>query len=110
MQSAPILWPSRGCCRTLDFYLGVLNQNRDIWLRESDHNHLRITRAIKSVSLLNGYRSAEAFCRYVVFADNLMGNPVNEKSVAFWHDAVQFGEDYDGFRRLEFRVEGDLSS
>jgi hypothetical protein len=41
--------------------MGRFYEDKDHWLRASDHNHLRITRIIKSLRLLCGDSAADAF-------------------------------------------------
>jgi len=44
--------------RSAQWYLGFLQRN-DHWIKSYDHNHLRITRMIKSLRLLSEDKSAE---------------------------------------------------
>ena len=46
--------------RSANWYLGFLNRN-DHWIKSYDHNHLRITRVIKSTRLLVGNNEADNF-------------------------------------------------
>ena len=46
--------------KSVSWFLGFLERN-DHWITNYDHNHLRITRAIKSLRLLSGDQAADAF-------------------------------------------------
>ena len=65
------------------WFLGFLERN-DHWLTNYDHNHLRITRAIKSLRLLTSDPVADAFKDKVIelAGDNL--SLVNQKARDFW--------------------------
>ena len=65
------------------WFLGFLERN-DHWLTNYDHNHLRITRAIKSLRLLTSDTVADAFRDKVteLAGDNL--SLVNQKALDFW--------------------------
>jgi hypothetical protein len=71
---------------SVDWYLGFLQRNRH-WITKYDHNHLRITRVIKSIRLLVGDNEAEKFRRRVF---EILGDDRSEidlKAVSFWMDA-----------------------
>ena len=67
--------------KMLVFYM--LNKH---WLVEKDHNHLRITRIIESVSLIAGERMAahvyKTLMRLIVNA----GHPVDDRAITIWQD------------------------
>ncbi len=65
------------------WFLGFLERN-DHWITEYDHNHLRITRAIKSLRLLASDLVANAFRSKVIelAGDNL--SLVDQKARDFW--------------------------
>ena len=68
------------------WFLGFLERN-DHWVTKYDHNHLRITRAIKSLRLLTSDLVAERF-RYKVI--ELAGNNlslIDQKARDFWASA-----------------------
>ena len=67
--------------RMLAFYRGA-----DAWLAPFDHNHLRITRIIRSLRLLAGDAAADGFRAEVL---RLAGDPppVNARSLGYWSDA-----------------------
>ena len=57
------------------------------WLVPHDHNHLRITRIIKSLRLLRGPDEAEDFRRIVLRRDEEAGRPVSAGSRQYWMQA-----------------------
>lgn len=71
-------------------------ERADNWLSYSNHNHLRITRILKSLCLLGLKEEADAFFRTL---DGLYGterqrtNPrISEKTYKFWRAAALAGE------------------
>jgi hypothetical protein len=54
------------------------------WLRMTDHNHLRITRIIRSLRLLVGDAAAEAFRETILRRVDAAGGPVSGVSRAYW--------------------------
>jgi hypothetical protein len=74
--------------RMLQFYA-----NNTHWLTETDHNHLRITRILKSVRLLQSLEAAEVIYNILMEQLRQAGSPIAAKNVAFWTDAV--GLSYD---------------
>ena len=62
--------------------MGVFYARTDHWLRSHDHNHLRITRIIRSLRRLAGDEAADGF-RAAVLA-RAEGGAVNTRSLAFW--------------------------
>jgi hypothetical protein len=66
--------------RMLAFY-----EANNHWLRSHDHNHLRITRIIRSLRLLAGDEAAGAFrSRILALAGDA---PVNATTLRFWDEA-----------------------
>ena len=65
------------------WFLGFLERNNH-WITKYNHNHLRITRAIKSLRLLTSDKAADEFRDKVlaVAGDNL--NLVDQKARGFW--------------------------
>lgn len=59
----------------------------DHWLVPFDHNHLRITRIIRSLRLLAGDAEADAFRAFAMARVREAGDPVNARSLAYWRDA-----------------------
>ncbi|MEZ0167501.1 opioid growth factor receptor-related protein [Microvirga sp. TS319] len=58
------------------------------WLTGQDHNHLRITRIIRSLRLLVGPDTAQAFHRDILTLHDRAGAPVNPRSLQFWAEAA----------------------
>ena len=65
------------------WFLGFLERNNH-WISKYNHNHLRITRAIKSLRLLTSDEAADEFRDKVLAlaGDNL--NLVDQKARGFW--------------------------
>lgn len=73
--------------KSAQWYLGFLQRN-DHWIRSYDHNHLRITRAIKSLRLLVSQEAAVNFS-FSVF--DIAGDRIDEvgnDAVRFWKIAA----------------------
>jgi hypothetical protein len=66
------------------WFLGFLERNNH-WVTKYNHNHLRITRVIKSLRLLASDEAADEFRDKVLAlaGDNL--NLVDQKARAFWN-------------------------
>lgn len=69
--------------RMLRFY-----RNTRWWLTAYDHNHLRITRIIRSLMLLRSAEDARSFHSAILDLNEAAGSPVNTGSLAFWADAT----------------------
>ena len=69
--------------RMEDFY-----RDNDFWLQPNDHNHLRITRIIKSIKLLNSPDNAKEFYEFILDRVNKF-KPVTEESLRFWINATE---------------------
>ena len=54
------------------------------WLMPSDHNHLRITRIIRSLRLLSGDAQAEAFKAAILWRVEATRAPVSARSRGYW--------------------------
>ena len=54
------------------------------WLTATDHNHLRITRIIKSLRLLRGDVLADAFRDLILARVEEAGSPVGAPTLGFW--------------------------
>jgi hypothetical protein len=65
--------------------LGRFYDENDHWLRASDHNHLRITRIIKSQRMLCGDASADAFRARIL--KRAEATPVSATSRRYWDAA-----------------------
>ena len=72
--------------QSAQWYLGFLQRN-DHWIKSYDHNHLRITRVIKSIRLLINNKFADEIKYEITLL--LGGNisSVSEKSREFWANA-----------------------
>ena len=68
------------------WFVGFLERN-DHWISKYNHNHLRITRVIKSLRLLASDEAADEFRDKVLAlaGDNL--NLVDQKARGFWRSA-----------------------
>ena len=72
--------------KSVSWFLGFLERN-DHWITNYDHNHLRITRAIKSLRLLSGDQAADAFRDKVIASAGNNLNLVDEEARDFWNSA-----------------------
>ena len=72
--------------RASKWYLGFLGRNKH-WVTKYDHNHLRITRVIKSIRLLVGNQEAENFRESVFEMLGEEKSKIDPKAVTFWLDA-----------------------
>jgi hypothetical protein len=57
------------------------------WLRPHDHNHLRITRIIRSLRLLRGDEEADAFRAMILSLVEAARAPVSARSRGYWSTA-----------------------
>ena len=73
--------------KSANWYLGFLQRN-DHWIKAYDHNHLRITRAIKSLRLLVSQETAEAFLNSVFDIAGNRLNVVRQDAIGFWKTAI----------------------
>lgn len=62
-------------------------QSNTFWLKQHDHNHLRITRILKSVSLLNTKENARDFYDRILWRVQC-AQPVTEESLRYWQQAL----------------------
>ena len=69
------------------WYLGFLQRN-DHWIKSYDHNHLRITRAIKSLSLLTSVEASNSFLDSVfdIAGDRIQS--IGQNAIRFWKSGV----------------------
>ena len=58
-----------------------------LWLAPHDHNHLRITRIIRSLRMLRGDREANAFRDAILWRVEATGAPVGALSRGYWTTA-----------------------
>ena len=70
--------------KSADWFLGFLTRNL-YWICQSNHNHLRITRAIKSLRLIHSNEEAENFKNSIM--NLIQGNEkkINPISLEFWN-------------------------
>ena len=73
--------------RSAEWYLGFLKRN-DHWIKSYDHNHLRITRAIKSLSLLTSVEASNSFFDSVfdIAGDRIQS--IGQNAISFWKSGV----------------------
>ena len=57
------------------------------WLQPHDHNHLRITRIIRSLRLLRGEEEADAFRAAILYMVEVTQAPVSARSRGYWMTA-----------------------
>ena len=70
--------------KSTQWYLKFLQRN-DHWIKSYDHNHLRITRMIKSVRLLTGNLKADAAKEKIFTMLGERISLIQPKAVAFWN-------------------------
>jgi len=68
------------------WFLGFLERN-DHWITNYNHNHLRITRVIKSLRLLASDKAADEFRDKVLALSGNNLNLVDQKARGFWRSA-----------------------
>ena len=67
--------------------MGLFYDQTDHWMRAHDHNHLRITRIVKSLRLLSGDRPAERFRSRILARVEASRAPVNAQARSYWAQA-----------------------
>jgi hypothetical protein len=70
--------------------LGFYGRRRH-WLTAHDHNHLRITRIVRSLDTLVGREDAKAFLAAILAENAAAGGPVNPTSLRYWREALSPG-------------------
>ena len=70
--------------KSADWFLGFLTRN-SYWICQSNHNHLRITRAIKSLRLIHSDEEAESFKKNIMNLIQSNENKINPISLEFWN-------------------------
>lgn len=73
----------RAAERMMEFFSG-----NDHWLASFDHNHKRITRIIRSLSILVSQLEAERFYKAIMSRVAQSGAKVDPVSQRYWRDAV----------------------
>lgn len=67
--------------------MDLFYRRTDQWLRPHDHNHLRITRIIRSLRLLSGDAAADAFREAILWRVEATRAPVSARSRGYWQTA-----------------------
>jgi hypothetical protein len=62
-------------------------EDNDHWLRQGDHNHLRITRILKSITLLNTRKNAQDFYDFILRRVE-SAQPVTAESLNYWKESL----------------------
>ena len=73
-------------CKSADWYFDFLRRN-SFWRKPHDHNHLRITRVLKSLRLLCGDDEADYYKQQFW---QLLGTDISQipsKTIEYWEDA-----------------------
>ena len=74
--------------KSAQWYLGFLQRN-DHWIKSYDHNHLRITRVIKSLHLLVAKHDASSFLAAVFDIAGERITVVKNDVISFWEAGVR---------------------
>ena len=61
-------------------------RDNDFWLQPNDHNHLRITRILKSTALLSSKENAREFYDFIMLRVKEF-QPVTEESLQYWRNS-----------------------
>lgn len=72
--------------KSASWFLGFLERN-DHWITKYDHNHLRITRVIKSLRLLASNEAADEFRDKMLRLAGDKLNLIDQKAWGFWTNA-----------------------
>ncbi|KLV06985.1 hypothetical protein ABT56_07505 [Photobacterium aquae] len=70
------------------YVTGELAPQSHEWLKPNNHNQLRISRIIRSLSLLGNHNIAASFCRACVTEAEKHGT-VSSKTMDFWYHALR---------------------
>ena len=73
--------------KSAQWYLGFLQRN-DHWIRSYDHNHLRITRVIKSLHLLIAQDVAGLFLMAIFEISGNRISTIKKDAIAFWESGL----------------------
>ena len=74
--------------RSAHWYVGFLQRN-DHWIVPYNHNHLRITRVIKSLHLLVSVNESSLFLKAVFEISGDRLNVIRKDAVSFWNSALK---------------------
>ena len=72
--------------KSSDWFLGFLERNK-YWICYSNHNHLRITRAIKSLRLIHSNKEAEKFKTDIINLIEGNEDKISSISLEFWKNS-----------------------
>ena len=72
----------RAAARMAEFYARSAQ-----WLRPADHNHLRITRIVRSLRLLVGDEDADRFKQLMLDRVRASGAQINPMTLRYWEQA-----------------------
>ena len=72
--------------KSADWFLDFLTRN-SYWICQSNHNHLRITRVIKSLRLIHSNEEAENFKNNLMNLIKGNENKINPISLEFWKNS-----------------------
>lgn len=62
-------------------------QDTNSWLKQNDHNHLRITRILKSTVLISSRENALDFYNFIMQRIEA-AKPVTEESLGYWKESI----------------------
>ncbi|TFH89496.1 hypothetical protein ELS82_21905 [Vibrio ouci] len=65
-----------------------LNPVNHVWLKNHDHNQLRLTRVIRSLHLLGNESIARNLCAFLIEVSNEFDS-ISDKTVQFWRNALK---------------------
>jgi hypothetical protein len=69
--------------------LRLFFESNSHWLAAVDHNHLRITRIIRSLRILVGAEEAQAFHARIEELVVAAGNPIAQEALDYWRRAAR---------------------
>jgi hypothetical protein len=67
----------------------VFYQRQTHWLTAINHNHLRISRIIRSLALILSSEEAQKFHSEITTIVQSAGNPVGNEALGYWREAAQ---------------------
>ena len=72
--------------KSAEWFLEFLSRN-SYWICQNNHNHLRITRAIKSLRLIHSNKEAEKFKNSIMNLIQGNENKINPTSLKYWKNS-----------------------
>ena len=72
--------------KSVEWFLEFLSRN-SYWICPNNHNHLRITRAIKSLRLIHSNEEAEKFKNSIMNLIQGNENKINSTSLKYWKNS-----------------------